>query len=211
MKMKKYVVEFIGAFFLVLAICMTVISGLGNLAPIAIGVMLMVMVYAGGHISGAHFNPAVSLAIYLRGRLALGELPAYMFAQASGAVVAALLSGYLLRSTGFFSETSLAPATGPALLAEFLGTFALAYVVLHVASAKGTAGNNFYGAAIGGTVLTCAYAFGAISGGVFNPAVALGVCTAQIIEWESVWIYLVATFVAGAFAAFVFNYVNGPE
>ncbi|HLF62312.1 MAG TPA: aquaporin [Saprospiraceae bacterium] len=209
--MKKYIVEFIGTFFLVLTICMTVIGGLENWAPLAIGVMLMVMVYAGGHISGAHFNPAVSVAIYLRGKLALGELPPYIFAQGVGAVVAALLSGYLLRSTGMIAGEALVPLAGPVLLAEFLGTFIFCYVFLHVYTAKGTAGNPFYGIAIGGALMGSIYVFGDISGGVFNPAVAAGVCTAQIISWSSIWIYLVASFVAGAVAAFVFNYVNGPE
>jgi aquaporin Z len=211
MKMKKYVVEFIGAFFLVLTVCMCVVGGLGNWAPLAIGIMLMVMVYAGGHISGAHYNPAVSLAVYLRGKLALGELPAYIFAQVVGGVLAALVSNYLLRSAGIGVGEMMMPRTGPTLLAEFLGTFALCYVVLHVATAKGTAGNTFYEAAIGCTVMAAAYALGAISGGVFNPAVAAGISTALIISWSSIWIYLVATFAAGAVAAFVFNYVNGPE
>ena len=209
--MKKYVVEFIGAFFLVLTVCMSVISGLGNWAPIAIGIMLMVMVYAGGHISGGHYNPAVSLAVYLRGKLALGELPAYIFAQGVGGVLAALVSSYLLRSGGMSVSETMIPQTGPTLLAEFLGAFALCYVVLHVATAKGTTGNTFYGAAIGCTILASAYALGSVSGGVFNPAVAAGVCTVKIIGWSSIWIYLVATFAAGAVAAFVFNYVNGPD
>jgi len=211
MKMKKYIVEFLGTFFLVLTICMSVIGGLGNWTPLATGVMLMVMVYAGSHISGAHFNPAISVAIYLRGKLALGELPPYIFAQGVGGVVAALTSGYLLRSAGMSPAVPIAPNAGPTLLAEFLGAFVWCYVFLHVSTAKGTMSNAFYGIAVGGALMASVYAFGMISGGVFNPAIAAGVCAADIIAWSSIWIYLIATFVAGAVAAFVFNYVNGPE
>jgi len=211
MKMKKYVVEFIGAFFLVLAVCMTVIGGLADWAPLAIGVMLTIMVYAGAHVSGGHFNPAVSLAVYLRGKLALGELPAYIFAQGVGGVLAALLSGYLLRGTGIHVDSVLSPSPGPALLAEFLGAFVLCYVFLHVSTARATAGNAYYGVAIGGAMMTAMYTFGSVSDGLFNPAIAIGACTAHIIAWSSIWIYLLATSVAGAVAAFAFNYVNGAD
>ncbi len=211
MKMKKYVVEFIGAFFWVLAVCMAVRGGLGNLAPLAVGVMLMVMVYAGGHISGAHYNPAVSVAVYLRGKLALGELPAYLLAQVIGGVLAALLSGYFLDRLGVAAAEPMALRTGPAMLAEFVGTFALCYVVLNVATARATSGNSYFGLSIGLTITASAYALGRVSGGAFNPAVAVGICTAGIAAWSQLWMYLAATFVGGAVAAFVFNYVNGPE
>jgi aquaporin Z len=180
-------------------------------APLPVGVMLMVMVYAGGHVSGGHYNPAISLAVYLRGKLALGELPAYIFAQGAGGVLAALLSGYLLHSTAGGSVETLSPSIGPALLAEFLGAFVLCYVFLHVSTAKVTMGNPFYGVVIGGAMMASMYAFEGISGGMFNPAIALGMSMAHGIEWSILWIYLLSTAVAGAVAAFVFNYVNGAD
>jgi aquaporin Z len=97
------------------------------------------------------------------------------------------------------------------LFAVFLGTFVLVYVILNVGSAKGTAGNSYFGLAFGLTVTEGAYAFGAISGCVFNPAVATGICIAEFAEWTDIWLYLASTFVGGAVAAFVFGYVNGPE
>lgn len=209
--MKKYIVEFIGSFFLVLTICMTTTSGLGNWAPLAAGVMLMVMMYSGAYISGAHFNPAISVAVYLRGKLALGELPPYIFAQAVGGVVAALLSGYLLRSNGLTPVEPLIGKTGSVLLAEFVGTFIICYVFLHMTLSKGTTGNPFYGITVGGAMAVAMFTFGSISGGVFNPAIAAGETMAQMMAWSNLWIYLVASFVAGAVAAFVFNYLNGPE
>lgn len=209
--MRKYIVEFIGTFFLVTTICMTVIGGLGNLAPIAIGSTLMVMVFAGGHISGAHYNPAVTIAIFLSGKLPARDILPYIIAQCAGAILASLLTGYLLAEQDLSVESVMQPEAVPALLAEFVGTFALCYVILNVATAKGTANNSFYGLAIGFTLLCMIYTFGAISAGAFNPAVALGISLSSIVDWSAIWIYLLACFAAGAVSAFVFNFVNGPE
>lgn len=208
---RKYTVEFIGTFFLLITITMTVGGGLGQFAPIAIGGILTVMVYAGGHISGAHYNPAVSLAVYLRGRLHGGDLLPYMVAQFIGGTLAVMLGGFLLESLGIPEASPKELDIFPSLIAEVIGTIALVYVILNVATASRTAGNSFYGIAIGFTVMACAYAFGAISGGAFNPAVALGITMAGFTSWSSIWILLVGTFAGGALAAFIFQYVNGPE
>ena len=207
--MKKYLVEFIGTFFLVLAIGMAVIDpgGAGNLAPIAIGATLMVMVFAGGHVSGAHYNPAVTLAVWLRGRCAAKDVPFYLIAQILAAVAAAKLA-LLFKGSPVLTPGNL--NVGHALIAEFVGTFALAYVVLNVATAKGTAGNSFYGLAIGMTVMTGAFAVGGISGGAFNPAVAVGISMMGLAAWSNIWIYLVGNLLGGAVAALVFKTLN-PE
>ncbi len=210
--MKKYLVEFIGTFFLILTIVVAVNGTAGPLAPLAIGSILMVMIYAGGHISGAHYNPAVTLAVFLRGKCDASDVAPYMGAQLAGGALAAVVGVYLLTTMPGATE----PAAGDvdtvgALLAEFLGTFALCWVVLHTATAKGTSGNSFYGLAIGFTVMACAYALGSISGGAFNPAVALGVSVAEMSSWSNIWIFLVANFAAGVAAAFAFKFVNGEE
>src|SRR5262245_18273967 len=137
MPVGKYVVEFIGTFFLVLTIGMTVINpGAGALAPLAIGSAVMVMVYARSHRSGAHYNPAVTLAVYMRGRCALADVPAYMLAQVVGAIFGALVVGVLKGPSAMDQVTPGALQIGPALLAEFVFTFALAWTVLNVATAK---------------------------------------------------------------------------
>jgi aquaporin Z len=164
----------------------------------------MVMVYAGGHVSGAHYNPAVTLAVWLRGRCAASDVPGYMAAQVGGALVAALAVGVLKGD----AMHQVAPGTlsvVPALLAEALFTFALAWVVLNAATAKGTSGNSFYGLAIGFTVMSGAFAVGPVSGGVFNPAVAAGVTAMGLSSAANIWIYLVADFAGGALAAATFN------
>jgi len=206
--MKKYLTEFIGTFFLVFTVGMAVIApGAGNLAPLAIGSALMIMVYAGGHVSGGHYNPAVTLAVWLRGRCGTADVVPYWCAQIAGSVVAAILA---LALKGNPNVTPMDLAVFPALIAEFVGTFGLAYVVLNVATAKGTAGNSFYGLAIGFTVMTMAFALGGISGGAFNPAVATGITVMHIAKASNIWIYLLANLLGGAVAAGVFRFVN-PE
>lgn len=200
---RKLAIEFIGTFFLVLTIGMTVIEpGAGALAPLAIGSALMVMVYAGGHVSGAHYNPAVSLAVMIRGKATPAEMIAYWVVQLAAGAAAALLVSSLKDST---PAVAMVPNTGQALLAEFLFTFALAHVVLNVATTRGTEGNSYYGLAIGFTVLAGAFAVGGISGGAFNPAVAVALVVMGLVDASSIWIYFVANFAGAAAAATVFR------
>jgi aquaporin Z len=207
--MNKYIAEFIGTFFLVLTIGCTVIgAGASVIAPLAIGAALMVMVFAGGHISGAHYNPAVTLAVLIRGKVKATDAIPYIIAQIAGAAVAALVVSKFLRAG--IVVTPIAPKIGLALLAEFLFTFALVYVVLNAATAEGTSGNSFYGLAIGMTVMTGAFAVGDISGGAFNPAVAVAISMLGISTWSNLWIYLVADFGAAVVAAIVFLIINSP-
>src|ERR1700734_3285525 len=206
--MKKYLVEFIGTFFLVFTIGMTVIDpGAGNLAPLAIGAALMIMVYAGGHISGGHYNPAVKLAVWLRGRCPASDVGPYWGSQIAGSAVASMLALWL---KGNPVVTPMETNPLPALVAEFVGTFALAYVGLNVATSKGTAGNSFYGLAIGFTVMVMAFGLGGISGGAFNPAVATGITLMHLAKVSNLWIYLLGNLAGGAVAAGVFRLVN-PE
>jgi aquaporin Z len=198
MQMRKLVVEAIGTFFLVLTVGMVVIDpGAGAMGPIAIGAVLMVMVYAGGHISGAHYNPAVTLAVFIRGKATGSDVVGYWVAQIIGAALAA----FIVNAFKAKALVTIAPVPMmPALLAEFLFTFALAYVVLNVATTRGTEGNSYYGLAIGFTVTAGAYAVGPVSGAVFNPAVGIGATIMGLFAVTDIWIFLVAP-VAGAAAA----------
>jgi len=204
--MNKYITEFIGTFFLVLTIGCTVIGGgQGSIPPLAIGAVLMVMIFAGGHISGGHYNPAVTLGVWIRGRLGSADLMPYMAAQLAAAAVA----GFVVKFLRAGSEvTVLTPQLLPALTAEFLFTFALVYVVLNTATAEGTSGNSFYGLAIGMTVMVGAFSVGNISGGAFNPAVAFGLCILGLTSWPDIWLYIVANFAGGAAAAGIFHLIN---
>lgn len=211
--MEKYITELIGTFFLVLTIGLVVGSGT-PLGPVAIGAVLMVMVYMGGHISGAHYNPAVTLGIWMRGGIETEDVAKYMIFQLTGAVLAAIVSYYLIGST-------FAPAPGPgvellpALLAEFLFTFALVLVVLNVATSDATSGNSYFGLAIGFTVMAGAFAVGDISGGAFNPAVGMGPIIVDIVfgsgSFGDGWIFLVGPFAGGAAAAVIFKMQNPAD
>jgi aquaporin Z len=203
--MAKYLVEFIGTFFLVATIGFAVRGG-AELAPLAIGSALMVMIFAGGHISGAHYNPAVTLAVCLRGKCPPSDVVPYWIAQIAAAAAAA---GVVLFVLG--------PGTAPelnvvhSLIVEFLYTFALCYVVLNVATAKANAGNSFYGLAIGFTVLAGAISVGGISGGAFNPAVAVGITILKLSSFANIWIFLVANFAAAVCAALAFKATHSGE
>jgi aquaporin Z len=207
--MVKYLVEVIGTFFLVATVGFAVIEpGAGALAPLAIGSSLMVMVYAGGHVSGGHYNPAVTLAVWMRGRCETKDVPGYMVAQVLAGFVAAVV--VLFMKSGAEVTASNLDVTR-SLLAEFLFTFALCYVVLNVATAKATEGNSYFGLAIGFTVVVGAFAVGGVSGGAFNPAVAVGITVMGLSSLTNIWIFLVANFAGGAVAALVFRAVNPDD
>jgi len=201
--MGKYVTEFIGTFFLVLVVALT-----GN--ALAIGATLMVMIFAGGHISGAHYNPAVTLAVWIRGKVTAQDAIVYMAVQIIAAIVAALIAKWYMGDMGV-ATMDLSGKVVKAFIGELIGTFALAYVVLNVATSKGTTGNSFYGLAIGFTVFAMATAFGSISGGAFNPAVATGATVVGAFALKNIWIYLIACFGGGFLAALVFNFINQED
>lgn len=204
--MKKYIVEFIGTFFLVYAVGHAVI-GANALAPIAIGLMLMVMIFAGGHISGGHFNPAVTLGVWLRGKCDARDVVPYIASQIVGAALAAL-AVKMLRGAGTGGAEFV---LSKVIVAELLGTFALVWVVLNAATTKNNAGNSFYGAAIGMTVTAGAFAVGDLSGAAFNPAVAIGAVMMGFIKVKFLWVYLVVGPVAGLLAAKVFTGLKADE
>ena len=203
---RKVIVEVIGTFFLVLTVGLVVLGrGAGALAPLAIGFVLMVMVYAGGHVSGAHYNPAVSLAVRMRRLSTTRELGSYWLAQLFAAVLAALTVRSLV------PDVQVVPGEHDLLdviVAEFIFTFGLVWVVLNTATAEGTKGNSYFGIAIGLTVTAGAYAVGPISGAVFNPAVGLGVLLLGILETGDALIMMVTQLVAGAFAAILFDWLE---
>lgn len=201
--MNKVITEFLGTFFLVMG------AAIGG--AVGASLALMVMIYAGAHISGAHYNPAVSLAVWIRGRSSMGEMIGYWMSQIAGAITAALLV------SKFFGKEEIGFCVIPedgimqGLIAEFIGTFALAFVILNVATSKRTAGNSYYGIAIAGTVLAMATVLGQFSGGAYNPSVALGLSLQMTFCWEQIWIYLLGSFAGAGLAAVVFNYCNPDD
>jgi aquaporin Z len=205
---RKMFVEFIGTFFLVFTVGASVWSG-AALAPLAIGAALMVMVYAGGHISGGHYNPAVTLAVLVRGRINRRDASGYWIAQLVGGLFGAVVVGAVVSASHAHAVAPTGHAMATALVVELLFTFALAFVVLNVATSKDNPENSFYGLAIGFTVMVGAVAVGGISGGAFNPAVVVGGVAMGLFGWSTL-IYIAAQLVAGACAGLVFRVLN-PE
>ena len=207
--MRKYMAEFIGTFFLVLTVgCVVIPSTPGVIPPLAIGAALMVMVYAASHISGGHLNPAVTLGVWIRGRCETKDVLPYWGAQVLAGIVAALVAVFLVGDSATPLEIKSLPAV---FVAEFLFTFALVYVVLNTATAKGNAGNSFYGLAIGMTVMAGAFAVGAIGGGAFNPAVAVGVAIIKRVSFSQIWVHIVADLAGGLVAGLAFKFLNPDD
>lgn len=208
----KLITELLGTF--VFLLCIALSGAAGQLAPLAIGGALMAMVYMGGHISGAHYNPAVSLAVFLRGRMTAPEMAAYWVCQLVGAALAFTL-GYLLTGHAGGIHPGKGVYAASAVAVELIFTAALATVVLNVAATKATAGNSFYGLAIGITIVAAAFVGGPISGGAFNPAVGFGATLAGGVfggqSWGDLWIYIVAPLVGGAIGAGVHRLQEFPS
>ena len=206
-EIRKYAVEAIGAFFLTFVVVVSVLSH-SVFTPLAAGATLMVMIYAGGHISGGHYNPAVTMAALIRGRIGIGEAVGYWIAQVVGGVVAGVIGRAVVNPPAVSTLTLTGHAEAAAAVVELLITFALCYVMLNVATSKDQPGNGFFGLAIGFTVAAGAFAVGGISGGVFNPAVALGGATAGVFAWSTIWVYLVVQLGAGIAAGLAFLALN---
>jgi len=209
----KYAVEAIGTFFLVFTVGAAVGSG-STFAPLAIGAVLMVMIYAGGHISGGHYNPAVTLAVLVRRRISLRDAAAYWIVQFGAGLLAAAAVRAIIdpaRVTTIQTTTLGGRTLVAAFVVEALFTFALCYVVLNVATSKDHPDNSYYGLAIGFTVVAGAFAVGAISGGAFNPSVTLGAAVMGLFAWPTLWIYLMAQVIGSLAAGVTFLALNPDD
>jgi aquaporin Z len=204
---RKYTTEFIGAFFLTFAVAMAALSG-SVFVPLAAGATLMVMIYAGGHISGGHYNPAVTMAALVRRRIGISDAIPYWIVQAAAGIAAGALARALVNPATVRTLTLSGHTEVAAAVVEVLITFALCYVVLNVATSKDQKNNGFFGLAIGFTVAAGAFAVGGISGGVFNPAVALGGATAGLFAWSTIWVYVLVELAAGVVAGLAFLALN---
>ncbi len=208
----KLITEGVGTFFFLAVIGLS--RAAGSLAPVAIGAALTVMVYMGGHISGAHYNPAVSFGAFLRKKLGAADMAAYWVVQLVGAALAFgfayLVSGH---SGGIHPGAKVQILQ--ALAVEIVFTAGLVLVILNVAATKATQGNSFYGLAIGFTILAATFVGAPISGGAFNPAVGFGATLGSALfvggGWSDVWIYFAGPFIGAAIAAGIHHLQVGAE
>ncbi len=206
-EIRKYAVEAIGSFFLTFVVVVSVLTH-SSFTPLAAGAALMVMIYAGGHISGGHYNPAVTMGALVRGRIGPVEAVGYWIAQVAGGVIAGWIGRAVVNPPAVATLTLSGHTEAAAAVVELVGTFALCYVMLNVATSKDQPGNGFFGLAIGFTVAAGAFAVGGISGGVFNPQVALGGATGGVFAWSTIWIYVVVQLGAGIIAGLTFLVLN---
>jgi aquaporin Z len=206
----KYVTEALGTFVLVFTVGASSLGG-SALAPVAIGAALMAMIYAGGHISGAHYNPAVTLAVLVRGRITAREAVGYFVSQIVGGLVAAAAVTGVMPSGPAHALTLSGHAMVVAAVAELVFTFVLCFVVLNVATSKDHPNNSFYGLAIGFTVTAGAVAVGAMSGGVFNPAVGIAGLGIGMFTGPVVFVYLVVQLLAAVAAGTAFRFLNPDD
>ncbi|SRR5258706_11323318 len=202
--MKKYTIEFIGSFFLVFVVALT-----GN--PVAIGLALTALVYMGGYISGANYNPAVTLALLLTKKITRYDAWRYILSQIAGGIAAAGIYS-IIKHELFIPQPGQNVSFLAALLVEALFTFLLASVVLHVAATEKTKGNDYFGIAIGFTLLAAAFAGGPISGGAFNPAVGASPILFDIFHisqhFNELVLYIVGPLLGGLFAAIAYGKVK---
>jgi aquaporin Z len=208
----RLVTELVGTFIFLSVIALS--GAAGSLAPLAIGAALTAMVYMGGHVSGAHYNPAVSFGIFLRRKMTAVEMIAYWAAQLVGAVLA-FVFGYLV--SGHSSGIHPGPKVDiyQALAVEILFTTALVLVILNVAFTRALQGNSFYGIAIGFTIAAAIFVGGPISGGAYNPAVGIGATLGSALfaggGWSDVWLYIVGPFVGAAIGSAIHGLQTGRD
>lgn len=203
---RKALAEMLATFLFVFVI-INAVANAEFFAPVAIGLALMVLVYATGHISGAHLNPAVSLGVFIRGKMDAAEMGIYMGAQFVGALLAAVFALLADLEEPTAAEIDIVPA----FFVEMVITFILVWVVLNVATSKETEDNSYFGLAIGGTVMAGAFAVGPISGGGFNPAVALGLSVNGNFDWAYIWLYVLAPLLGAALAALAFRALSTAD
>ena len=202
---QKLLTEFIGTFFLSLTISVSVINYEYEYMPFAIASTLMVVIYAGGHISGAHYNPAVTISVYLRGSCNKEEVLPYIASQILAAVIAALVADRFLTTKKYY-DVELFTLGSEAVVAEFLFTFLLAYVILNVATTESKSGNGYYGASIALVVLAGAITVGSISLASFNPAVTSALIISGKISFSASWMHFLPQLVGAILATYVYKF-----
>jgi len=209
--MKQYLMEGIGTFLLVLLVVLITNNAPAGSAPIAYGATVAALLYAGKGVSGAHFNPAISLAMLIRGGLERWDFPYYLAAQTAGGVLGAMLAVFLIRCGGTAEAALRTYDPFCAFFAEAAGTIAIGFVFLNTTAEKTGENNAMFGIATGFAVMAATFALHGVSAVTFNPALMLGLAIAGKILWGDIWPGLLGTAVGAAVAASVYRSLRGAD
>lgn len=202
--LKKCLVEFVGTFFIMFTFGAALFPNSNNaFPPLAIAFIVIAVVYMGKSISGAQYNPAISLADSIRGKLSWKHLLPYVIVQFIAAAFAAYVLSFIIVVPPYSNETTF---NIKAMFAcEFLFTFLLTYTYLQTVNCEKTKGNSYYGLAIGSVILAAFLATAGTSYGVFNPAIALALIVMGLAQIKLVVFTIIANIIAGAAAAGIYK------
>ena len=213
--MNKYFSEFIGTFVLIFIGCGAImtneISGdIGHVGiSLAFGIAVLIMIYSVGNVSGAHFNPAVTIAFYFVNKLDKKMVLPYICSQLSGALTASLLLKFIYNVEGNLFGTNTSVGIGRTFLLEVIFTFILMVVILNVSTGYKEKG-IMAGVAVGFTVFICALVCGPLTGASLNPARSIAPALVSL-ELTNVWVYIVAPIVGAVLATKTCSWTQGEK
>lgn len=206
---RKLTAEFIGTFFMTAVSVLAIKNAnIGAYTPLAVGSLYIALIYAAHRLSGAHYNPAITLGIFMRGYMTVNQAVAYIATQIVAAIFAVFAAEAMLHDIIPAANLPFQPEIVPGLLSEFFGSFILIYVALSVTQQNVNNTNGYFGAAIGLTLMACLYTFGSVSGGAFNPALSIANCIGEVFTWEKLWIYLLGQLLGAAVAAIIYRFLQ---
>lgn len=204
--------EFIGTFFLVFLSCTAIVlteiqqSNHASFIPVIFGGTVTIMIYATGHISGAHFNPAVTIAFWLNKKMQMQKVPLYIISQILGASTACLIMFLLFGSDHSFGATTTSISTSATITTEFILSFLLMFVIMSVATDSRAIG-ELAGIAIGLTVAMAAFVGGPLTGASMNPArsIAPAIFSQQT---DALWVYMTIPIIGATLGALTYSFIR---
>ncbi len=211
-QLPQYLAEFIGTFFMIFFGCGSMILAQtnpaynGSFIPVVWGGAVSIMIYAVGHISGAHFNPAVTMAFWSTGRFPLKRVPGYIASQIAGALTASFVHLFIWGSEHGFGSTRLSVFLSGGFLVEVILSFALMFVIMSVATDSRAVG-ELAGIAIGSTVALAAFVGGPLTNASMNPARSLGPAVLAG-DFTNLWLYLLAPVIGTVLGAKVYDWIR---
>ena len=186
------------------------------IAPVAVGFVMIALIYAFGHISGAHFNPSITIAVYIRGFITISDAFIFILVQLIGGFIGALCAWLITGIQPYIEPgNKYKDRYGSVFVIEFIYAFAIAIVVINVATTEAQRGNFFYGVSIGMCICAAVASAQKISGGAFNPAVGTALSITNVMRdhgtFKYIWIYWIGPIGGGVFGGLSYYVLNAKE